>query len=80
MAINNWYWYCCKSIPDEYVDFDTVKKWDDAYSFSIALVIFIAIIQLYQPMDFSRQLNSIKVTLTFTLIKDLHLHRPTILP
>ena len=45
----------------EYVDFDPVMRWDTAYSLTIALVLFIAVIQLFQPMDFSQQLTALKV-------------------
>ena len=36
--------------------------WDTLYSLSIALVMFVAVLQLYKPMDFSRQLTAIKVS------------------
>ncbi|XP_067950294.1 uncharacterized protein [Watersipora subatra] len=48
----------------EYVDFGEVTKWDQLYSLFIAGVLFIAILQLYQPMDFSRQLTALKVSLS----------------
>lgn len=43
------------------MDFDKVMMWDTLYSLFLALVLYIAIIQLYKPMDFSRQLTAIKV-------------------
>ena len=55
------YWVSLFYLSDEYVDFDPVKRWDTAYSLTIALVLFIAIMQLYQPMDFSQQLTALKV-------------------
>jgi len=55
-----------KNNPNEYVDFDPVMRWDTAYSLTIALVLFIAIIQLYQPMDFSKQLTALKMALKET--------------
>ena len=46
---------------DEYVDFGEVMRWDTAYSLTIALVLFIAVMQTFQPMDFSQELTSLKV-------------------
>lgn len=48
-------------VVGEYVDFDTVVLWDEMYSLCLAIILFINIIQLYQPMDFNVQLNAIKV-------------------
>ena len=69
--------WCLLYLSDEYVDFDPVKRWDTAYSLTIALVLFMAIMQLYQPMDFSQQLTALKVhslllhTLVFRVVSIL---------
>jgi len=45
-------------ILDDYVNFDPVMKWNDFYSMFLAAVLFIAIMQLFKPMDFSQQAYS----------------------
>ena len=47
------------------MDFDTVAFWDEVYSMCLAIVMFVTVLQLYQPMDFNLQLNAMKVRLKF---------------
>ncbi|KAF6038212.1 hypothetical protein EB796_003483 [Bugula neritina] len=51
---------------NDYVNFDPVMKWNDFYSMFLAAVLFIAIIQLLKPMDFSQQLTALKMSLSKT--------------
>jgi hypothetical protein len=47
---------------DEYVDFDNVMMYDTLYSMFMAGIMFVALLQLFQPMDFSSNLKTLKAS------------------